>query len=339
MGRFGVLRQLLFSLLAVASVPSACGGRSEEPPPIDSPPIDVRIASACVRLLSCPSNVTHRSVSECILANAGPFMSADPQRVVTGINTFSDTRSASLECINGAGASCGAISACATGTTGDCTGLPADGAICEGNRYVFCRDGARNEIDCTTKDCELSFACDVQPKAAACLLIDGKAECGFEPCTKETFVEVCDGNDHVVCQNGVVKHIDCAPGAGRAPTTCGERKGGGIGCISLAPACSPESRPHCVGSDVVSCIQGLESRRACGTYPIPMTCDVDEECGPDGTCVACIPSPRLRCDPRHHADRCNGARVVYCDGQEREIDCTALGFLECSSTSSGAACR
>ncbi|MBX3204972.1 MAG: hypothetical protein KF764_07875 [Labilithrix sp.] len=204
---------------------------------------------------------------------------------------------------------------------------------------MTCRDGIRSELDCTTKDCELSFSCDAQPKAAACLVVSGGAECGFESCSTESFREACDGDTHVFCQNGVVKHVDCSPKPGRVVTACGERPGGGIGCVSATPACAPEARPHCEGAAVVSCIAGRETRRSCEAYPIPMVCGVEAPCGPDASCVTCIPSPRLRCDPQKHVDRCKGTSVVYCDGQEREVDCVALGFRECTTANGPATCR
>ncbi|MBX3209163.1 MAG: hypothetical protein KF764_29285 [Labilithrix sp.] len=42
--------------------------------------------------------------------------------------------------------------------------------------------------------------------------------------------------------------------------------------------------------------------------------------------------------PRTHTDRCDGSRLVYCDGQERDLDCKALGFAGCKTTETGATC-
>jgi hypothetical protein len=39
----------------------------------------------------------------------------------------------------------------------------------------------------------------------------------------------------------------------------------------------------------------------------------------------CVPSDRLRCNPEVHVHACRGASVVYCDGEERAVDCTARG--------------
>jgi hypothetical protein len=324
----------------------ACSNSSEATPePVDSAPIDVQVVAACARLLSCPGAGFLASVSQCILANAGSEMDRDPERLVTGFSPLGDRSSAVRACINDAVADCGKIHFCARGQSGPCAAIPEGGATCEGNRYVFCREGIRNEIDCTTNDCERFInLCDTQPKGKACIVLpDGRAGCGIEPCPNMSLDEAirskkCDGNAELYCMAGFWRRYECSPEA------CGTRPDGTQGCLPLpeSPACSPDTPSHCEGLDFVNCSQGSEYRFSCGGHPLPMECAEGVPCGGwsggSGLCVKCIPSSRLRCNPQVHLDRCRDSLLIYCDGQEREIDCRALGFAGCTESEHGATC-
>lgn len=312
----------------------ACGSTEPTPEPLESPPVDLGVVAACARMLSCPPASTHGSLSECVLVNAGPRMETDGERIVTGFNALGDRRSALRACINDALADCDRIRFCSLGQSGPCVPLPEGGATCEGNRYVFCRHATRNEIDCTTNDCERAFSCDTQPRSEACIILaDGRAGCGREACSEAEFVRKCDGDAELICMAGLVKRYPCS-GA------CGTKPDGSEGCLPPPPrpSCSPDAPPHCEGLDRVSCIQGREFRDSCGGYPVPQECTTNEPCGASAPCVECIPSARLRCDPRKHVDRCTGTNLTYCDGQERVLDCRILGFGGCVENERGASC-
>jgi hypothetical protein len=318
----------------------SCGGRSSDSvDKIDTPPMDSAIVEACTRLLSCSADITHRSVSECVLTNVGPLRNPDPGRIVTGV-ALGDTRSASLACINGAGTNCATIQHCASGNGGDCSGIPKDSAICDGTKRVTCNKDLRHELDCPTKDCELdTFSCQTQPPAPRCIVTaSGDAQCGFDTCTEATYAGSCDGDILKFCLYGVVKQMNCASPPGAPPKKCGD-DGSGAACVDATlPPCGPDAPQHCDGGDIVACDKGRELRESCSGYPLPMSCGNSPCPGSGGNCVTCLLSPQVRCDATH-ADSCRGASVVYCDGEERSLDCQALGFSGCAATDHGAACR
>ena len=327
------MARVLGSVASVAFVAAACG-RTTEPEPIDSAPIDGAIAAACARVLACSAGTTHRSLSECVLVNSGPRREPDQERVVVGLNALGDMRSALRACINDARADCAKIRFCATGQSGPCAGIPEGGAICEGIRYVQCKEGVRTELDCTTNDCKRVLSCDLQPKGTTCLTIpDGRAGCGVSTCSEASFVKSCDGSGEVLCMAGIAKRYACSSGCGIGPD-------GKTGCLPLQEdrSCTVESRPHCEGNAKVRCSSGREWRESCDQFALPMTCVMNDPCGAAGPCVECVPSPRLRCDPRVHLDRCRGAALLYCDGQQRTVDCGGLGFRGCEETPQGARC-
>jgi hypothetical protein len=261
-------------------------------------------------------------VSDCIVVNSGPLANRYGERIVTMVHGSLNTRIASLDCILAAGADCVAVRRCVEGEHAACEG----GRRCEGSKVVACSEGSRVEIDCTLRNCEDDYACDEQPPGATCIASE-PATCGYATCDA-SFARRCDGDTLLFCANGVVQHRDCRPRPGRSPMGCRDGE-----CVSLAPECSPDHPARCEGSDVISCIDGRENRTRCAAYALPMTCG-SGPCSYGATCPTCIPSPRLRCQPGAHVDRCEGTNLVYCDGEERTIDCRSIGFAGCT----GATC-
>jgi len=113
-----------------------------------------------------------------------------------------------------------------------------------------------------------------------------------------------------------------------------------VGCLASAPDCAAVARcvagdtsfdcnatpgGGCVGDTWVRCRQGKPYAVDCASSPL-------------SPLVPCIPTPRLACNPATYDDRCDGTRLVYCDGAERSIDCAAIGFRTCGSALGYPAC-
>ena len=131
---------------------------------------------------------------------------------------------------------------------------------------------------------------------------DGVA-CAFGACDGAT--PPCDGDVSQTCTGGLLGRFTCPAG-----TTCEPG-----GCTGTGAPCSQD---RCDGTTLVSCVNGRELASDCATLPIPSVCDGDDP--------SCVPSSDLACDPVSFPDRCEGASLVYCDGDRRSFDCASLGF-------------
>jgi hypothetical protein len=320
---------------------AGCGGATRPGPKIDTPPVDLALVSACANFVSCSQDAFYSTISRCVLINAGS------DRVITYLRaTDGTTHSASASCIDAANGACAAVAACVTGRVGDCTGIPSAGSVCQSTKRVFCESNQfRHEVDCRTLDCEIDGSCagDSGPDATCLVGTSGQAECGFGSCSDPS-LRSCQGDVLVTCRDGVLNHVTCG-GPGLPPATCGMAADGMPGCVPRGTPCAEASERHCDGTDVVECSGGTETRYSCAVTPIPLVCGDGTYFGslpgapPAASSPVCVPSTQLQCDPATHPDHCDGSRIVFCDGEERTLDCAALGFRSCSATASGAVCR
>jgi hypothetical protein len=276
------------------------------------------------------------------------LMNAGTDRVVTSFRSADGTtRSASVSCIDAANGSCSAVAACVTGRLGDCAGIPSTGSACQATKRVFCESNQfRHEVDCRTQDCAIDGSCDGDsgPDATCIVGASGRARCGFGPCDDPS-LRSCQGDVLVTCVDGVLKHVTCS-GSGKSTATCGADADGTASCVPRGSPCAAPAGRHCDGTEIVECSSGTETRQSCGTSPIPLICGDASALGnlPGAPATAaggpvCVPSRKLQCDPAIHQDRCDGSRIVFCDGEERTLDCAALGFQRCAATEWGAVCR
>lgn len=239
--------------------------------------------------------------------NLGPHASRYPERVVYAIDGLGNASFSLLECLTAA-SDANRVVECVDHIRGACDGPRR----CDGDRVIDCAEGERVEIDCRIRNCEDDRACDEQPLGGTCVAA-ASPTCGFGRCD-DTFAPHCEGEMAVFCTNGAIQHRDCRTALGRPATVC--RAGA---CAAMPASCARDQSRHCEGDDIVSCFGGEESRTRCAQFPLPMTC----------TGAECVASPRLRCNPSAHYDACDGQSLRYCDGQERTLDCRALGFAGC----------
>lgn len=304
--------------------PASCGSRTGiGSPSLEVQAVDIALVSACARLVACSALQHYASVSQCVWGNVSP---QQPERIVT--SEFG--RSTSTTCLNGARADCAAVRRCETGLVGACTTNAPRGS-CSSSLVLECTNGMEYAEDCSVG----GTTWGEDPGGTCVVGVDGTAECGFGACPGGGPNGYCDRNTMVRCENGIVQRETCGVGV------CALGSDGLPECVGTGALCA---QSHCDGNTYVDCTAGRESRIPCGDGPIPAVCGSDcyanppsnPPCAPD---AACIPSPRLSCDPLVHVDACAGTRLLYCDGTERTVDCAALGFGTCVGTPSGAVCR
>jgi hypothetical protein len=144
------------------------------------------------------------------------------------------------------------------------------------------------------------------------------AACGEGPCDPATFQAHCLGDQLVTCTGGVATPGACDPGA-----AC-QGAAGAAACKGVGAPCTAGAA-HCDGTAIVRCVGNAEARQDCAAGGYAQTCA--QPSGMDPVCAGTF----LECDPTTFADRCNGARLEYCqDGRVRGVDCTALGFAGCA---------
>jgi hypothetical protein len=163
----------------------------------------------------------------------------------------------------------------------------------------------------------LAHDCADMPGLTCVLDVGGRPSCGVSTCDS-TGVGFCDGSRVVHCSEGVLWHTDCLLEMGEP---CSLDSLGTPRC-SRDTGCTSD---RCEGGDAVRCDTGYEWRRVpCAGLRIPAVCRVENDKS------GCVPAPDLRCDPRTHVDRCDGTSLIYCDGDERALDCRTLGFSDCA---------
>jgi hypothetical protein len=317
------------SVVSACALVAACGSRSPLTVPIPTAPVDRTLVAACTKLLACPPvGIPYSGVSDCLWTNvdADYLAGVGFPRVVLSAANVDFYAYAPAACLAAAG-DCAAVHAClAGGPTFDCAAAPS--GACIGDMAVRCTsDGVVYAIDCA--------ASPLSPGAACSMDADGYPACGYGPCTGAPS-DACEGEVAVACQNGVLRRGACAPfDVCVSGTTGGMCVGGG------APCAEPSDR--CEGDVRVTCAGGREERIDCRSgQAIQGTCSLAGS-GPPGAfgvahTLPCVPSPLLACDPEAHVDRCDGSRLVYCDGAERTTDCASLGFAACTTAHGYAAC-
>jgi hypothetical protein len=282
----------------------SCGARTGAAP-VDSAPVASTIVAACVRLASCDRL---GNISDCI------FSSTPDGR----IPNLLQQRTIFASCVDAAGANCQAVFQCQNAAAGPC---PVGGfrAHCDGSRQVYCSGG-----ELFVDDCASGAQAGVAPGSTCVLGSDGQPECGIGACPSPAPAPKCDGEIFEECVNGVLMRRECSLGV------CALDPQGSYDCDGTGAQCQTD---ECDGDVLLKCLGGRQIPVPCNESAVPSTC------GYEGSTAQCAPSPSLACDPVSHVDRCDGTSVVYCDGEEREIDCVSLGFSGCGSVTGGAACK
>lgn len=273
----------------------------------------------CVKLLSCGEwshdglfslIADYDSVSNCIWFNTtvSALSASDPNGIATDIDT--DTSSTCLA----AASDCAGVAKCVTGddTAAGCN-------VCVGQVDVTCpcNAGPGSCTTATARDCSLG-----QPQDDAnstCLVgTSGAATCGVGSCVGSAGPS-CDGNTVVTCSDGIAHRSTCALDSVCVPSAAGGQ------CTGMGPSCSGSGFDRCDGDVLIFCVGGRELQVSCGALPIPSTCSPVDPNNP------IRPAAGLPCDPTQHIDRCDGSHLVYCDGEEHDVDCGQIGFRTCVS--------
>jgi hypothetical protein len=305
----------LGAVLLVAGGGVACG-RTPLAYQVDTPPINLALVAACTKWMSCRGapktgefRAVVRNVSDCVWQNQpNGIRSSD---VIATDGLFTTT---SVACLDAA-SDCSAVHACETGGTSlDCSGVLVSGGTCEGQRLVKCvLDHAQSQ------DCSLAGFFE-DPGGSCYVGLDGTGRCGFGACSPQgPQPSQCEDRVMSSCTDGVLDRFTCPVGS-----TCGIGSSGSPTCIGDGPPCTTD---RCDGDTAVECVGGHEFRFACDQTGILSSCGTDPSAGQ----IVCVPSGKLRCDPKTFDDFCDGTSIHYCDGEIRTIDCVALGFRVCSA--------
>jgi hypothetical protein len=312
------------ALIVAFALVVGCGARSTLATILHPPPADPTIVRACQMFYSCGGwqgllqPAEGQGVSKCIATNGSVFLEAPPT-IATGL--FQDT---SAVCLAGA-RDCDAVTTCIYGSAKACFEPPSQ-SFCRAGYAVHCL----GSLASTGADCALAGF--LRDGGGTCMrAADGNAVCGFGPCVAAT-TPVCDGDTQLTCNAGVLTRFTCPPGTACVPASIAMKGSSGIACTGTGAPCTAD---RCDGNTVVACINGGEWRRSCGGAVVVSACAVAS----DGV-ARCVPDPALACDPMQFLDHCDGAELVYCDGDERRVDCTSLGFRGCGTESGGwSGCR
>jgi hypothetical protein len=310
-----------FALFAVFVVLAAgCGARSTLTPVLHPPPVDLTIARACQMYYSCsgwqgllqPSE--GQGVSKCI-ASSGSGAIPGPSTIATGF--LQETSAACLA----AAQDCQGVTGCIFGSPRACFEPPSS-SFCRAGYAVHCI----GDLGSAGESCALPGF--LRDGGATCMrAADGNAVCGFGACDASS-APVCDGVMQLTCQAGVLTRFTCPPGTACDPASLAMPHSQGVACTGTGAPCTGD---RCDGADVVSCLNGGEWRHGCnGAGGVPSVCSFE----PSGI-ATCTPDPDLACDPTQYVDRCDGAKLVYCDGDVRRVDCASLGFTSCTTESGG----
>lgn len=293
-------------------------------------PSDSALHDACVEYVSClpPSQENPATVSSCA------WEQQDQSDTIT-LGSIPPFYTVSLACLRAANGKCDAVTKCVTGAEGSCDPRAQRGRTCDGAKIVFCDAAGRRNA----RDCAAGVELGVDPGASCMTTSDQRAVCGFASCDP-TKPASCEEGVAVTCDQGVLQRETC-----KAPARC-EASGSLARCVEPGEetTCAITDKPRCDGNDLVACNEaGRETRYHCAANATcGSDCEAEKLRFPQYPCddaVFCRPSPKLACDPLAHLDRCDGTRLVFCDGSERSIDCAALGFSRCETFDKGARCR
>jgi hypothetical protein len=301
------------SSIAVAVIGALSCGPEREPAFIDSPALSESLVRDCARVIACTAS-PYRTTSHCLYVNA--FARTPAPRGVLSAPRFVPTA-----CLASA-LDCKAVQACASGETGgSCDDASVGRSNCDSARVISC--------DTNRKQSQLDCRDDYPGSGANAVCVvgtDGNGACGTGTCSSPTTTSRCEGNTVVACDNGIQAERPCTDGL-----VC-RLEGETAECGGAGAACSGPER--CEGDVLLSCRGGHEHRTDCKTAStLPLACGSHPAIGE----AACRPSLQLRCDPLTFVDRCAGAELIYCDGQERRLDCGRIGFRACAQTGGQAA--
>lgn len=284
------------------------------------------IASACARASACaPPEASMGTLCGLILL-ADPAVRADDSSTTTALAR------AFGRCLREA-ATCAEVRACSGATPDDANLCAERWAGCRGDTLVECSFGEAEAVDCRAA----GLVCGESATSASC---------GTARCDAATFTETCQGSAFLECNEGTVRHKDCAydvsvscggdsscmPLVGG---TCGNRGDGSIGCVGTDGECDEDAFVStCQGSRIVSCRGGRIATFDCAQTAA-------EHLGP-ATCRERADGPRcepveITCDPTAPpAETCQDGAVTFCMmGQQRTIDCAAHGLGGCRTMDLG----
>lgn len=312
--RLRELHRILALAVAGMFVLGSCGGRSQLDTPLRV--VAPQIVAACVNFVSCgpfPHDGLFRSyagVSDCIWRSVAS--TAYPTALPIDLLTV-----ASSDCLSMA-RGCNEVNACVTGVI-DCTAAPH--GSCFGDRVAYCPALPPTSL---VRDCSITQPTD--DSGSSCFVgTSGLATCGVGTCVAPPSV-ACDGNTAQMCDDGVSHRQTCPVGSVCVPSSNGGE------CVGSGPACNSS---RCEQDTSILCVGGRELPIACSALSINGTCSTAATAA---ATLGCVPAADLACDPTTFAERCDGSRLVYCDGTEREIDCTSVGFVTCIAASGHARC-
>jgi hypothetical protein len=263
---------------------------------------------ACVSIAACGASTS--GVSECTPI---PYAANDPR-----ITAFVAITPSLVQCFGNAGASCEKVRACWNGgqTPSPCT---VTSASCTGTVLSGCADaaGSGGQPGTTKIDCsEIGQMCVVSGTNAGC----GQGSCAGAPPS-------CVGTKVQTCDNGIVRHLDCAQISATCVTTLAAHcRGTGAAC--QGQAFNPFTPLRCDGNLLVGCADGQEAKLDCGTLG---TKCVSGYAGQNFACAL-----GNACNPSQFSATCTGNVLNYCNfGVLATFDCAAAGFSRCDPANGG----
>jgi hypothetical protein len=286
-----------YVLIAVAL--AGCGG---------GPVTGSTAAAACITANACGMGVG--SVTNCSSLIAGvsdTFTAAGVQISASEVG-----------CIANAGHDCASARKCLNNGN---TPMSCNGGSCNGTVVNGCSQnaGGGGMSATTTFDCSID--------GEMCIASNGQLGCGLGTCTGE----MCMGDVHVQCNNGIMRHQDCS----KYNATCASTNIGPINlfhCRGKGPGCTQTDSTkglRCDGNSAIFCFDGQEAKVDCGS--------VGQSCFPNvrssGSFGCGLGSD---CDPNNYPDSCTGGVLTFCNnGKIDTYDCTGHGFSGCNVNNSG----
>jgi hypothetical protein len=276
---------------------AACGSGGGKNGPLSR----AEFVEACERLIACRPGFS-------AVATATSCASVDAATLAALPASFRD----GARCAADKAGDCAAILACYNNDdpTGGCDPL-ASTPYCDADmRFWSCMSTVAFSRDCAAD----GLTC-VQPAP-------GSADCG-RACVAGDGA-TCDGSRLFVCDDATLIAREQACGAGAA---CGP-VGTSSGCVGTGVPCAGTATSCRDSRTLVVCLNGNEAVIDCGEGGFERECfDPGPAVGPP----SCVGVAADECDPAAFADRCNGARLEYCeDGVVRGLDCRGLGFEGCA---------
>ncbi len=171
--------------------------------------------------------------------------------------------------------------------------------------------------------CPLTTICRDDGASAACAAPDAT------PCDPERFAGRCDEGHPVVCPpSGYTWTLAACVD----PAVC---MGSAVGAVCVPPdatSCDPDSfDATCEDGLLLHCDAALE-------MTIATPCLAGTVCRDSGDTVACVEEQGERCDPAATPPRCDGASIITCSPEGRELAHPCPPATTCQASVQGAAC-